>query len=72
MLHLNDSLLPRGVGPDAHACLMRGRMWGSLAYRESGLKAFVEYAIQRNCPVILERSSLAELETDLALLKLVV
>ena len=72
IMHLNDSLLPRGVGPDAHACLMRGRMWGALAYRESGLRAFIEYARRRNCPVLLERLSLVELETDLALLKLVV
>lgn len=57
MLHLNDSLYPLGAGKDAHAPLMRGKIWESYREKpsESGLAAFVDYADAHTMPVILER-----------------
>lgn len=57
MYHLNDSDLALGTGPDSHAGLGCGRMWGPYKARlhESGLAAFVEYAVRNKQMVILER-----------------
>lgn len=66
MLHLNDSLRPRGVGPDTHAPLGRGQIWGAYRGRlaESGLAAVVAYAARHETPVILERKPKEALAGD--------
>jgi sugar phosphate isomerase/epimerase len=66
MLHLNDSLRPLGVGPDAHAPLAEGKMWEAYRSRldESGLAAFVEWARRRGAPTILERKPREALRRD--------
>jgi endonuclease IV len=58
MFHLNDSARARGVGPDSHAALLKGRIWEKYADRpdESGLAAFVEYITAHDCAAILERA----------------
>jgi endonuclease IV len=57
-LHLNDSGRPLGVGPDRHAPLARGHIWGGYRARlqESGLAAVLDYARRHGVPAILERS----------------
>ncbi len=66
MMHLNDSLRPRGTGPDAHAGLADGKIWGQ--YREtladSGLAAFVDYAVRNDTVTILERKPAEKLLDD--------
>ena len=57
ILHLNDNYNKLGGGRDIHAPLLQGDMWGAYADRprDSGLAAFVEYAVRNSTPVILER-----------------
>jgi endonuclease IV len=71
MLHLNDSLRARGVGPDAHAGLAAGRIWEEYRddLRRSGLAAFVDYAERHGTPVILERKPKEALPADYAVLR---
>lgn len=66
MFHLNDSNKPLGSGMDNHAGLLRGKIWQAYADRpsESGLAVFVEYAVQRNIPSILERKPPEALSDD--------
>jgi len=66
MLHLNDSLEPCGNGVDAHGPLLAGRIWGGYADRpqQSGLAAFVDYAVRNKIEVILERKPAAALLED--------
>lgn len=73
-IHFNDSLRPRGVGPDAHAGLAQGKIWGGLRDRlgESGVAAVVDYAQRHGTPVILERKPKEALRGDyLTLRKLI-
>ena len=77
MVHANDSKRARGTGPDAHAPLAEGQIWG--AYKdnlcESGLAAFVDFAQRRGAPFILERKTSPEgklsdgLKNDYAVLR---
>jgi endonuclease IV len=71
MFHLNDSIRPRGVGPDAHAPLAAGMLWGPLRGRpgRSGLAAFVDYALRHAAPVILERAPKESLANDYQILR---
>ena len=69
IIHLNDSQNAMGTGPDEHACLMKGRIWSRLSYKDSGLRAFIEFAVAHSCPVILERDSLEEIQQDLTVLR---
>lgn len=71
MLHLNDSARLRGVGPDTHAPLARGRIWE--AYQDnpgaSGLAAITDYAQRHGTPAILERKPKEALASDYLLLR---
>jgi hypothetical protein len=66
MVHLNDSERPRGIGPDTHAGLATGKIWGEYRDRlgESGLAAFTDYAQRHDTPVILERKPKEALKND--------
>jgi sugar phosphate isomerase/epimerase len=57
VVHGNDSLRELGVGPDAHAALAQGKIWGEFRERlgASGLAAFVDYAQRHDTAFILER-----------------
>lgn len=59
IIHLNDSLDERGSGVDRHAPLLEGKLWGDFRARprQSGLAAFVDYAVRNDTTVILERSA---------------
>jgi len=74
MIHLNDSLLPLGVGPDAHAPLAQGKIWVDYVSRidKSGLMAFTDYAQRHDTPVILERKPKEALIGDYQLLRTMV
>jgi endonuclease IV len=66
MLHLNDSLRSCGTGPDAHAGLAAGKIWGAYrdALADSGLAAFVDYAVRNDTVTILERKPVEKLVDD--------
>jgi endonuclease IV len=66
MFHLNDSIYGCGAGRDEHATLLRGKMWGDYkeSPEESGLAAFVDYAIKHSTPTILERKPASALLVD--------
>ena len=70
MLHLNDSLEACGDGVDSHAPLLAGHMWGAYADRpqQSGLAAFVDYAVRNGTTVILERKPPEALLEDYAVI----
>jgi endonuclease IV len=71
MVHLNDSVRPRGVGPDAHAPLARGKIWESYCDKlgESGLAAFTDYAQRHDTITILERKPKEALLSDYRILR---
>lgn len=66
MLHLNDSLNERGSGLDHHGPLLGGNIWGEYRDdpRRSGLAAVVDYALEHQTPVILERKPKEALVDD--------
>ncbi|MDE2100853.1 MAG: TIM barrel protein [Patescibacteria group bacterium] len=66
MFHLNDSVYECGDGKDEHATLLRGKIWGAYEENpeESGLAAFLRYAMGNNTPCILERKPESEIPTD--------
>jgi endonuclease IV len=68
ILHLNDSFEACGNGVDRHAPLLSGQMWGAYADRplQSGLAAFVDYAVRNETTVILERKPPEALLDDYA------
>lgn len=74
LIHLNDSRVELGAGSDVHAPLAEGEIWGGFAGipKESGLAAFVEYAVRRRVPVILERRPAAKLLDDYRVLDQIV
>ncbi|XP_065650779.1 probable endonuclease 4 [Hydra vulgaris] len=59
MIHLNDSAREKRKGPDAHASLTQGKIWGeyknNIQIQNSGLAAFVDYALRNDTMTILER-----------------
>jgi len=59
LLHLNDNKNGLGGGLDAHEVLLRGKIWGGYAHtpEQSGLAAFVDYAVRHGVPTILERKA---------------
>lgn len=68
MFHLNDSLRERGVGPDTHAPLMKGKIWGDIEYSESGLSVFISFIRDHNIPCIFERNDPSTLIGDYMIL----
>jgi endonuclease IV len=71
MIHMNDSARLRGVGPDTHAPLAQGKIWGEYRGRlaESGLAAFTDYAQRHDTVCILERKPKEALKNDYLLLR---
>lgn len=71
IFHLNDSQRPRGVGPDAHASLLQGRIWAAFADApaDSGLAAVADFARRRGSWLILERKPPAALVSDFHVLR---
>ena len=71
VLHINDSARPLGAGPDAHAPLAQGRIWGEFRGRlgESGLAAFTDYAQRHGTVSILERKPREALLNDYRVLR---
>ncbi len=71
MIHINDSERPRGAGPDAHAPLAQGKIWGEYRDRlgESGLAAFMDYAQRHDTVCILERKPKEALKQDYLVLR---
>jgi endonuclease IV len=57
MFHLNDNRHVCGSGRDEHDPLLHGEIWGAYrrAPQDSGLAAFIEYAIEYDIPTVLER-----------------
>lgn len=71
MLHFNDSLRPRGVGPDEHAGLGCGKIWEDFKDRigDSGIAAIVDYAKRHGTPTVLERKPKEALKHDYLILR---
>jgi endonuclease IV len=71
MCHLNDSERERGRGPDTHAPLAQGKIWGEYEdhLEDSGLAAFLDYANRHETPVILERKPKESLLSDYHILR---
>lgn len=71
IFHLNDSLDTRGSGIDHHAALLEGKIWGEYKDQpaQSGLAAFVNYAVRNNIPTILERKPPEALLGDYAVIE---
>ena len=58
IIHLNDSAREIGTGPDKHASLMKGKIWGKYnksTFKQSGLYFILEFAKKNKIPLILER-----------------
>ncbi len=70
MMHLNDSKVKIGTGPDKHAALATGMIWGPVKgrLRMSGLASFVDYARRNGTVTILERKPVSALVGDYRLL----
>jgi deoxyribonuclease-4 len=73
IIHLNDSERDLGCGPDKHASLTKGKIWGAYKTREelkkSGLFFIINFAKEHNIPIILERNNKEMLKDDYAILK---
>lgn len=71
VLHLNDSARPRGAGPDQHAALGAGHIWGPhrATLAASGLAVFVDWARARGLVAVLERKPPEDLAADYAALR---
>lgn len=59
LIHLNDSARELGRGPDKHAALTHGHIWGAYKSRneikKSGLYFILEFSKKYNIPIIIER-----------------
>jgi deoxyribonuclease-4 len=73
IIHLNDSERDLGCGPDKHASLTKGKIWGAYKTREelkkSGLFFIIDFAKKHNIPIILERNNKEMLKDDYTVLK---
>lgn len=73
IIHLNDSERDLGCGPDKHASLTKGKIWGAYKTREelkkSGLFFIINFAKEHNIPIILERNNKEMLKNDYAIIK---
>ena len=58
MIHLNDSAVPLCNGKDIHAPLFEGLIWKDVKPSKSGTRAFIQFAIDYDIPIILERGGL--------------
>lgn len=68
IIHLNDNRHEKSSGLDHHAAPLEGKIWGEFKGRprQSGLAAFVDYAVKHNTPTIFERKPPEELLNDYA------
>lgn len=64
MIHLNDSQVPLGNNKDVHAQIHKGEMWKGLPPKKSGMGPFIEFGIDNDIPIILERAGLKNMELD--------
>lgn len=64
MIHLNDSKVPLGNNKDVHAQIHKGLMWKDLKPKKSGMAPFINFAIDNDIPIILERGGLKNEELD--------
>mgnify|MGYP001607125452 CR=1 FL=1 len=77
ILQLNDQKWDYGSGSDEHQSLTYGTIWTSYNnknfnnIKESGLMAFIEWAIDNKIITILERKTLFEIEKDLLVLSMI-
>ena len=71
IIHLNDSHDTRGSGLDHHAPLLGGKIWSEFAGdpSQSGLAAFVHFALRNEIPLLLERKPKEALLNDYAALE---
>jgi len=67
MFHLNDSEREIHTGPDSHAPLMKGKIWGGINYSDSGLCVIVDIIKKFKIPTILERDHKDLIRPDLEL-----
>ena len=58
MIHMNDSKVPLGAHKDIHAQIGKGEMWKDMKPKKSGIKPFVDFAVEYQLPIILERVTL--------------
>jgi endonuclease IV len=72
IIHLNDSAKELGHGPDKHAALTEGHIWGAYKRRgelkKSGLYFIIQFAEKYKIPIILERGEKSMLKTDYTIL----
>jgi endonuclease IV len=66
LIHLNDSLVGLSSGVDQHAPLGKGEIWKKYEdhFKESGFCAFIDFALERNISIILERRNKELLAED--------
>jgi len=69
MFHLNDSRREQSHGPDAHAALGQGRIWGGLAPEKTGAAAFMEYANKHTLSCIAEVNTISTLHFSFQFMK---
>lgn len=71
IFHLNDSEDSCGSGLDHHAPLLQGKIWGEYKDEpaQSGLAAFIDYAVRHNISTILERKPPEALLEDYAIIE---
>lgn len=76
LLHLNDQKWQFNLGSDEHTCLTCGTIWNKYNsnniynIKDSGLFAFINWAIENNIITILERKTIDEFDKDLLLLSI--
>jgi len=64
MIHLNDSMVPLGANKDIHAQIGKGHMWKGKKPKKSGMAPFINFAIKKGLPIILERAGLKNVGMD--------
>jgi endonuclease IV len=76
LIHLNDSARELGRGPDKHAPLTHGYIWGAYKTRnelkKSGLYFILQFSEQYNIPIVLERSGKDMLVEDYKILSKII
>jgi len=76
LIHLNDSARELGRGPDKHAPLTHGYIWGEYKTRnelkKSGLYFILQFSEKYNIPIILERGDKNMLIEDYKILSKII
>ena len=72
MFHLNDSRREQGHGPDAHAALGQGRIWGDMAPEKTGAAAFLEYSRKHSLMCIAEVNTIDTLHFSFQFMKKII